>query len=59
MKRICNEMLIDENWISQKEYDYLVVRNPVLPVFYMLPNGAIPMHGTAWYGSVRFTFGGC
>ncbi len=21
-------------------------------------NGAFPLHGTAWYGSVRFTFGG-
>ncbi len=24
----------------------------------IMSNGAFPLHGTAWYGSVRFTFGG-
>ncbi len=40
MNIIYNKMLIEarsKNWISQKEYDYLVVCNPVFRVSYMLP----------------------
>ncbi len=30
----------------------------ILLEVYELAIGAFPLHGTAWYGSVRFTFGG-